>query len=79
MSLSDVLIRVGNYLKENGSLEGYLLARAKEPSTWRGVALLVTSAGITISPEHIELLVSLGLFISGAIGALSNENNNSNK
>ena len=39
-----------------------------EPSTWRGVILLVTSAGITLTPESMDVLVSIGLFLSGLVG-----------
>lgn len=39
-----------------------------EPSTWRGLVMLVTAAGIGISPEQLEALVMAGLAVSGAIG-----------
>lgn len=47
----------------------YLLARLKEPTTWRGLTLLATSLGVTISPEQSAGLISVGLAIAGAIGA----------
>jgi hypothetical protein len=42
----------------------------KEPSSWRGLALLVTAAGITLKPELQAAIISLGLSIAGLIGVL---------
>jgi hypothetical protein len=47
----------------------YLLSRAGEASTWRGVALLATAAGARISPEQQEAIMGAGLAIAGLIGA----------
>ena len=47
----------------------YLLARLKEPSTWRGLAVLATAAGVQMSPEQIAAIVPVGLAVAGAIGA----------
>lgn len=49
--------------------EDYLLARAKEPSTWRGIVLIATAGGATIAPAAQEAIVVGGLFITGLIGA----------
>lgn len=47
----------------------YLKARLKEPSTWRGLALCLTAFGIVLTPDQIEAIMVVGLFISGLIGA----------
>ena len=39
----------------------YLLDRAKEPSTWRGLVLIITSFGIALRPEQIEAISFAGL------------------
>jgi hypothetical protein len=44
-----------------------LLDRLSENSTWRGIILLVTAAGVTLSPEHQNALMALGLAIVGVI------------
>ena len=31
-----------------------IIARLREPSTWRGVAVLLALAGVQIAPEHLE-------------------------
>jgi uncharacterized membrane protein len=48
----------------------YILARSKEPSTWRGVAMLVAAAGIGLTPGQVNGLVEIGMFAAGALGAL---------
>ena len=42
-----------------------VLSLIKQPSTWRGVALLGSVFGITLVPE---LLMEIGLGIAAAIG-----------
>lgn len=46
----------------------YIYTRLSEPSTWRGLAALVTAAGIGISPDQIAAISALGLAVIGAIG-----------
>ena len=47
----------------------YLLDRMKEPSTWRGLILVVTSFGIKLSPDQIEAITFTGLLLAGFLGA----------
>ena len=46
----------------------YLLARLKEASTWRGIALLLTAFGVQIAPDVQEAIISAGVAVAGAIG-----------
>jgi hypothetical protein len=48
----------------------YLLARLKEASTWRGIALLLTAFGVQIAPEVQEAVISVGIAVAGAVGVL---------
>ena len=48
----------------------YIFERMKEPSTWRGVAALVSAAGIALTPEQTEAIVAAGLAVIGLIGAI---------
>lgn len=48
----------------------YAIKRLKEPSTWRGLILLATSAGIVISEEMSGQIVAFGLGLAGLVGAL---------
>jgi hypothetical protein len=47
----------------------YIAARGKEASTWRGLILILTSAGLVIKPELAEAIVAVGLLLAGAVGA----------
>lgn len=49
----------------------YLLERAKEPSSWRGVILLTTAAGVNVAPELMNAIVTFGLGTAGLIGAIT--------
>lgn len=44
-----------------------LVNRLKEESTWRGLITVATLAGVHISPEQAEYIVSAGLALIGAI------------
>jgi hypothetical protein len=48
----------------------YAIKRLKEHSTWRGLILLATSAGIAISEEMAVQIVAFGLGFAGLVGAL---------
>ena len=48
----------------------YLLARLKEASTWRGIALLLTAFGVQVAPEVQEAIISVGIAVAGAVGVL---------
>lgn len=48
----------------------YLLARLREPSTWRGLVLIATACGAALSPEQQEAIVTVGLLVAGLLGAL---------
>ena len=47
----------------------YLIARAKEASTWRGIVLIATACGAVLSPEQQDAIVTVGLLVVGLIGA----------
>lgn len=51
----------------------YLMERLKEPSTWRGVVMLLTTAGMTISPELQNVIVSVGLAVVGLLGVFTKD------
>jgi hypothetical protein len=46
----------------------YLLARLKEASTWRGIALLLTAFGVQVAPDVQEAVISAGVAVAGAVG-----------
>jgi hypothetical protein len=46
----------------------YVIARAKEASTWRGVMFVMTALGVTLSPDQQEAIVGAGLAMAGLVG-----------
>jgi hypothetical protein len=49
-------------------MKNYLMQRSREPSTWRGLVLLLTAIGVPIAPHLVEPIVSVGLAVAGLIG-----------
>ena len=52
----------------------YLLDRAQEPSSWRGVVLLATAAGVNVAPDLLNAIVTAGLGLAGLLGVLTKDN-----
>ena len=52
-------------------MKSYILERAKEPSTWRGLILLLTAIGVPIAPGISDAIISVGLAVAGLIGAVT--------
>ena len=46
----------------------YLLDRFREASTWRGLILVVTAAGVAIQPQMAEAIIAFGLALAGGTG-----------
>ncbi|MCT4575064.1 MAG: hypothetical protein N4A43_02285 [Alphaproteobacteria bacterium] len=51
-----------------------IMKQLKQPSTWRGLIVILTSLGISISPELTEHLVALAVAGFGAVEVIRNEN-----
>jgi hypothetical protein len=49
-------------------MKQYILDRAKEPSTWRGLILVLTAIGVPIAPAMADAIVAAGLAVAGLIG-----------
>lgn len=52
-------------------MKDYIIARAKEPSTWRGLFLLLTAIGIPVAPQMADAIITIGLALAGAVGVAS--------
>lgn len=52
-------------------MKDYLLQRAKEPSTWRGIILILTSVGVGIDPALADSIIAAGIGLAGIIGVVS--------
>ena len=53
----------------------YIEQRLKEPSTWRGLILVATAAGATISPAWNDAIITLGIALAGGIGVATSDKN----
>lgn len=51
-------------------LKLYVVNRAKEASTWRGVIMLLTAVGLKITPEMADAIISVGIAVAGLMGML---------
>lgn len=51
-------------------LKLYVVNRAKEASTWRGVVMLLTAVGLKITPEMADAIIGVGIAVAGAVGVL---------
>jgi len=50
-----------------------IIDRLKERSTWIGLTALLTAAGVNVSPEWTEVIVSVGVGIGGAIAIVTKD------
>lgn len=55
-------------------MKEYVIARLKESSTWRGLIMLLTAAGVALNAAQMEAVVSIGMAIAGAIGVFLPDN-----
>lgn len=49
-------------------MKTYLLERMREPSTWRGIIMLLTAIGVPVAPAMADAIISVGLAVAGLIG-----------
>jgi len=45
----------------------FLIARLKEPSTWRGIVAICAILGVNVSPEMQQGIISLAVALLGVI------------
>lgn len=51
----------------------WIVARLREPSSWRGLIWLLTACGVTLRPEIWEQITAVGMAAAGLLGVLSRE------
>lgn len=52
-------------------MKDYILQRLTEPSTWRGIILILTSAGVGIEPAMADAIIGAGIGLAGLIGVVT--------
>ena len=45
----------------------WIVERLREPTTWGGIASLLTLVGVTVSPEFQDAIIAAGVAIGGAL------------
>jgi hypothetical protein len=51
----------------------WFLVRLKEPSSWRGIILLLTVCGMKLEPDQQEAIIAAGLAIVGLLGVFTRD------
>lgn len=46
----------------------WVLARLREPSSWRGIIWLLTVFGLALKPDQAEAIVTAGMALAGLLG-----------
>ena len=49
----------------------YIIERLKEPSTWRGIFMLLTALGLNIAPELQDSILQAGVALVGLAGVVT--------
>lgn len=49
------------------------IERLEEPSTKRGIVLLLTTVGCNVSPEHVDAIVTLGGLVIAGIAIFTSD------
>ena len=49
-------------------MKPWLLARLREPSTWRGLVWILTVSGVLLTQEQAEAIMLAGMTLAGLLG-----------
>jgi len=49
-------------------MKDFFLTRLREASTWRGIIMLLTAAGVSLDVAQTEALIATGMAIVGLLG-----------
>lgn len=55
-------------VEDAGEIMKWLIARFREPSTWRGLVWILTVCGVLLTPEQTEAIVLAGMALAGLLG-----------
>lgn len=48
-----------------------IIEQLRQPSTWRGIVLLISACGFAVRPDVGEAIIAVGLAVSGLIGVFA--------
>lgn len=52
-------------------MKTFILERAKEASTWRGIILFLTAIGVPVAPALADSIITFGLGLAGLVGVVT--------
>lgn len=52
----------------------WFLARARERSTWVGAVAVVSAMGISVNPDLMQQIVTVGMALAGLVSTLTKDN-----
>lgn len=70
ISASQQAVRPAGSRKTFGAATRFLIARAAEPSSWRGAIFMLSSLGIVLRPEVSAAIIAAGMGVAGLIAVL---------
>jgi len=56
----------------------FLLARARERSTWLGLISLITALGVTLTEMQSEAIIAAGMSLAGIVAVFTTDKNDGN-
>jgi len=59
-------------------LTDFLLARARERSTWLGLISLATALGVTLTEMQTEAIIAAGMSLAGIVAVFTRDTNDDN-
>ena len=54
-------------------MKNYILSRLKEASTWRGIIMLASAAGVPFNPAYAEHIIAIGMAAAGLVGVVTSD------
>lgn len=54
-------------------MKDFLLTRLREASTWRGIVMLLTAAGVTLNVAQTEAIIAAGMALVGLLGVFTTD------
>ena len=57
------------------SILPWVIARMREPSTWKGIIALAAAFGVVISPEYAAIILAAGVGMAGLINVIITDPN----
>jgi predicted membrane metal-binding protein len=63
--------RLGRLTRLLAALRSFAWTQGSQPSTWRGLVMLLSACGVALRPEVSAAIIAVGMALSGLIGVLA--------